>query len=1301
MGGRLPLMRKPVSEMTECDNVVELACLGRPFRLGMLYDRRNDSLIPGVTLWDNEDLQNNTDDRPQQNTEFEIIASDSIEDKSSALNVEASLKASFMAGLVKVEGSAKYLNDTKVSKKQARVTLKYKTTTSFRQLTMNHLGRGNVKYPHVFEDDTATHVVTGILYGAQAFFVFDREVTDTKDCQNVKGNLEMVIKKLINIEGQGSLKMNNTDNSHIEKFSCKFHGDFSLENNPTSFQEAMSVYQSLPKLLGGKGEHAVPLQVWLYPLKKLDSAAAQVIRQISIGLVMQAQTVLEHFTEMDMRCNDVMKNKVLQCFPEIAKKIISFKEICLEYKLNLQKTLSIKLQCIRGEGENESVLAEILRRSQHSPFSRKLLSEWMDCKEREINVLESFMKMMKDIKVVSSKGELDQNILNPDHKHAVCFAFTLLDSEEPYLTVLSDYLRDPTRSENRQDSEPYRDDVEKEQWYNSREVSNTMREQAKLFMDFADAHKDNKAIRFMVAAITNKKHKGASIYLFNDGSEITNNFEPPSKPEKPTACDITHDSVTINIHFPRFGSQDVTHYLVEYCVDGKDVWSQEKASRDDQTFTVSSLSPNTLYRFKYRAVCSVGQGPSSDISDIIKTLPTNPPGEPTVRSRSNIFTVHCQKPSIIGEGVSIENYIIEYRPESPGSTVDKSEWRKKTSPEEMCIIPGLQPNTEYTVRVRCDCGQAGRSKDSMSVTVCFKGYMSLAESIQLESQQLSPGPPSVYMIPLTEEDVHIDGCKRYRFGEENKVLNRTIMVLGSTGAGKTTLINGMINYILGVKWTDEIRFKMIDEGQSKSQAESQTSLVTAYKIYHQEHFQVPYSVTIVDTPGFGDTRGIERDRMLTGQIHNMFTSQKGVTEIDAVCFVTQASLARLTATQKYVFESVLSIFGKDIADNIRVLVTFADGQQPPVLEAIKNSEIPCPKTKQGLPVHFKFNNSALFADNTMTSSSKTCAAKDEDEDDEDDNVQNFDEMFWSMGVSSMKKFFSAVNKLETKSLVLTKEVLKERKQLETAVEGLQPQVNAGLAKLEEISQTTRIIEKHEADITANKDFEYELDITKAEKIDISGTGTFITNCQQCNVTCHYPCYIPDDNLKINCAAMTNGQCRVCPGKCIWNVHFNMKYRLEYTTVTEKRTYEELKEKYQSATEARMSDEEVIKKLKDDYENLQSMVNDLINQSAKCLARLKEIALKPNPLSTLDYIDMLIEGEKTELKPGYMARIRGLEKIKFQERFKLGMDKTELLPLDDNGKTTTKTKQGGVETEKPNWIFKKFKGFKDYFKHNDE
>lgn len=37
---------------------------------------------------------------------------------------------------------------------------------------------------------------------------------------------------LVSLEGEESLKMDDEEKTRAEKFSCKVHGDFTLESNP-------------------------------------------------------------------------------------------------------------------------------------------------------------------------------------------------------------------------------------------------------------------------------------------------------------------------------------------------------------------------------------------------------------------------------------------------------------------------------------------------------------------------------------------------------------------------------------------------------------------------------------------------------------------------------------------------------------------------------------------------------------------------------------------------------------------------------------------------------------------------------------------------------------------------------------------------------------------------------------------------------------------------------------------------------------------------------------------------------------
>ena len=212
----------------------------------MLYDSRCEKLIPGITLWDAVQLKSTVQSRPQKSSSFEIIAEESIQRKSSSLGIDGSLKLSVLGGLVNVSGSAKYIDDRKSSKQHSRVTLKYSSTTRFEELSMEQIK--GIQYRDVLEDGDATHVVTGVLYGSDAFFVFDRTISSGENRCDVHGDMEAMVEAIAGISGSASFSAQAMEIQEVEKISCKFHGDLILESNPTSYAEAIEVYGELPAL---------------------------------------------------------------------------------------------------------------------------------------------------------------------------------------------------------------------------------------------------------------------------------------------------------------------------------------------------------------------------------------------------------------------------------------------------------------------------------------------------------------------------------------------------------------------------------------------------------------------------------------------------------------------------------------------------------------------------------------------------------------------------------------------------------------------------------------------------------------------------------------------------------------------------------------------------------------------------------------------------------------------------------------------------------------------------------------------
>ena len=388
---------------------------------------------------------------------------------------------------------------------------------------------------------------------------------------------------------------------------------------------------------------------------------------------------------------------------------------------------------------------------------------------------------------------------------------------------------------------------------------------------------------------------------------------------------------------------------------------------------------------------------------------------------------------------------------------------------------------------------------------------------------------------------------------------------------------------------------------------------------------VPYTFTIIDTPGFGGTEGLRRDKKITKQIKEFFSlpPPDGIDHLDGIGFVVQASQVRLTSTQEYIFDSILSIFGNDVSKNIFMMITFADGQRPPVLAAIKEAKIPSQSEK-----YFKFNNSALFAENN------------------EESEMSFDEMFWKMGFLSFQHFFAEFPKAESVSVRLTQVVLSEREQLHVLIEGLNEQIMLGLNKLEEMRQEEIVLQQREMEIETNKDFTYTVDVTKPMHTSLEGTGQHTTTYGPCHTTCHTYCMIIDDAMKSYCWAMDEvGNCRVCPRHCSWSDHRNLPYLIEYVTMTETRTFEDLKKKYHMAVQQKATREQMMKAIEESLQDVHVQVLNMIKRAQQSLRRLDEIAFKPNPLTQVEYLELLAESEKREAKPGWKQRIQYLEVAK--------------------------------------------------------
>ncbi|XP_067033108.1 uncharacterized protein [Acropora muricata] len=1223
-----------------------IAALGRPFHLGMLYDRRLEQLILGKTLWSPDSLSQAVTTTTKPFTNSEVLAEDTIDDKASALNIKANLKLSFLGGLFNVEGAAKYLDDRKTSTHHSRVVLKYETTTELKELTMEHLGRGKVQYPEVFDQDIATDVVVGIVYGANAFLIFDQEVSKDESFKEVHGNMKVLVKALpgISVDGKGSVDIKEDQKKKTEKMLCKMYGDFRTEESPTTYEEAVRVYKQLPSLIGDKGQNAVAVQVYLRPLSEIDSKGQRMVREISVNYMSQTCEIQEHIQSIEAQCSDLMREDVCSSFPRVKKQLSFFKSKISGYKIFFQQRLLPLLPRIRGGGEQESALGDIFDEKERSPFAQTRLDAWIDEKKKEMKKLQGFVQNLGNTPFINPE-DVENEALNLSNENVVCCTFKIGKEDDPQILSMDSYLTGKVLPQLKRKASTDIDD---------NNVRKKMRQALKQFTELKAANEDHKEVKFFateeILSDTFSENPGVFIYLYEDGNLNNDDFKLSPKPEKLEAGSVRDDSIVLRWNDPYWSENNIKKYKVQYKKD-------EDASLDwviqysvcgneaEQTAVVSGLNPATRYLFR---VCAVGQVVVSQYSDTLSeiTKPTSSPGKPSfVAATTDTITIAFAKPQNIGEGVIIEKYKIEW-----SANCQQMEQLLQYTEDALptCTIEGLQAEVPYKFRVIAICGREGDSEpsdlsDPLQTTLAPPKFVTsrILDHCTLV-QRPEDGKPEVYTLPLSRTYENrrsklrkfvINVCEESTQlpGKRDSVPEKVIMVVGSTGSGKTTTVNAMINHVLGVQWKDDFRLKMIHESSLNqaaetigNQAHSQTQFVSCYTLPYMEGFKVPYNLTIVDTPGFGDTRGIERDKVITEQIRKFFKTKgsAGIDHVDAICFIAQAGNPRLTPTQQYVFDRILAMFGKDIKKNILVLFTFADGQKPQALSAMLEAGI-----LEDSNNFFKFNNSALFVANSG-------------EDDED----NFDRMFWKMGIKSFEKFFQGLAEMEPKSLVLTKQVLDERAQLEVRLSALREKIDLGVNKLSELQQSQRVFNQHAADINANKNFKFSVQEAKRVQIELE-TGTYTTNCLTCNFTCHFPCKIPRNENKDKCAAMSNGSCRVCPKKCDWTTHVNDRYRYETQYETVEKEYDDIKNRYDTAVQGQSQVEAVIKQIEDEFKQTNRIVLSFVAELQRGLKKLSEIALKEDPLKQVDYLDLLIESEKSQARPGWQDRVKSLQKTR--------------------------------------------------------
>ena len=483
----------------------------------------------------------------------------------------------------------------------------------------------------------------------------------------------------------------------------------------------------------------------------------------------------------------------------------------------------------------------------------------------------------------------------------------------------------------------------------------------------------------------------------------------------------------------------------------------------------------------------------------------------------------------------------------------------------------------------------------------------------------------------------------------------TLLVMGETGSGKTTLMDAFVNYLAGINYGDLFRYKLVDENAIKDRPseESQTSEITDYYINYAREDGREINIHLIDTPGLGDTKGVLEDNNIIKKFEELF---KKIGELDYILITVKATTTRWTQGTSYIYDRILEVFGKDAMERFMLMCTFADGAIPPCIDVLKG--------KLTYQEYFTFNNSALYVPKIKSN----------------DNTV----FFWKLGMSNVKRFFDVIldNNYLPLSLTMSKKVMENRQWLYANVESSKERIDNGFRLLDEANNLLEAIKKNKKLLDENGSFEYEVDVPETKKVKLPKAIQFCKNCQ---CLCCQVCEWPEDSPVSKCTYFnwesTGYRCPKCPGKCQRMDHQREAYGIETKLVKVKKIYEAKKELHEEGKKG-LSNSEMA--LNDVINKMTDLGNKILvdMQSIKTsLEELEKIALKPRLFTNEQYFIDMIKFEEEAQRPGYQKRIEGLKIMQNQAKrindLSKSNDLTSLFPQFKNTIAELKNKKSNI------------------------
>ncbi|KAI6163361.1 hypothetical protein EDD17DRAFT_1569614 [Pisolithus thermaeus] len=337
--------------------------LGYSVRLGELFNERTNSFL-GIQLYEEKSAEVAVTNIQQ--TSLSLSSMNSLEEKASLLDIQASLSLAILGGLIKVGGSSSYLSDARSNSRLRSWTLALKVQTEeHRLLDGMQIAAGLPAAIDCISQQRATHFVSSIIYGSNLIMGMVEKHIEVTDEENTQGDLEFIIKQL-----EGVVSLSSSANAKAKarlkdlnlKFDLFVHGDVGLEVIPTDPTDVLDIIPRFAKSLLGDPRNGVPkgvpISVILRPIPKsvLDLAKVTIsVYRMSRSLVNKTFRVFARLEDIRRRFHVLRgrANKYEDHIPKFSKHVCRLTVACDSVYDALMEKLGRFISGLMMEGKSD------------------------------------------------------------------------------------------------------------------------------------------------------------------------------------------------------------------------------------------------------------------------------------------------------------------------------------------------------------------------------------------------------------------------------------------------------------------------------------------------------------------------------------------------------------------------------------------------------------------------------------------------------------------------------------------------------------------------------------------------------------------------------------------------------------------------------------------------------------------------------------------------------------------------------------------------------------------------------------